>query len=427
MPQSLLGPFPDSPGYAKAKKLDAEDPLAQFKQRFVIRDPELIYLDGNSLGRQPLEARATLLDVIDTQWADQLIRSWNEGWWELQLELGDRLAPIVGALPGEVVISDATSVNLYKLAESAVRARPERSRIITDDLNFPTDVYVLDGIARAHNFELVIVESDGINGPIEDIATAIDQDTALVSLSHTVFKSGFTYDMKEINQVAHAAGALTLWDTSHSVGVVPIDLEASGGDLAIGCTYKYLNGGPGSPAFLYVRKALQAQLENPITAWWAHANPFDFDLEFEPVAGIRKFHTGTMSILSLAGVGPGLAVVADAGIAAIREKSVLLGEFLIELWGSDLKDLGFGLASPREPAKRGSHVSLTHPEGYRITRAMIEIGKVIPDFRAPDNIRLGLSPLYTSYVDIHTAVMRTKYIVESGMHHDFQSKQLTVT
>ncbi|HEY5890240.1 MAG TPA: kynureninase [Acidimicrobiia bacterium] len=427
MPQSLLGPFPDSPGYEKAKKLDAEDPLAHFKQRFVIRDPELIYLDGNSLGRQPLEARATLLDVLDTQWGDRLIRSWNEGWWELQLELGDRLAPIIGALPGEVVISDATSVNLYKLAESSVRARPDRSRIITDDLNFPTDVYVLDGIARAHNLELVIVESDGINGPIEDLFAAIDQDTALVSLSHTVFKSGFTYEMKEINQIAHAAGALTLWDTSHSVGVVPIDLEGSGSDLAVGCTYKYLNSGPGSPAFLYVRKALQAQLENPIAAWWAHANPFDFDLEFEPVAGIRKFHTGTMPILSLAGVGAGIAEAAGAGITAIREKSILLTELLIELWETELVDLGFGLASPREPENRGSHVSLTHSEGYQITRALIEIGKVIPDFRAPDNIRFGLSPLYTSFTNVHTASVRMQQIVESQLYRELEFSRHTIT
>jgi kynureninase len=423
----VLGPFPDSAGYGRAVELDTTDPLARFKERFVVEDEELIYLDGNSLGRQPLAARSVLMDVIDSQWGDRLIRSWNEGWWELQLELGDQLAPIVGARSGEVIISDATSVTLFKLAESAVRARPQRTKIITDDLNFPTDVYVLDGIARAGGLELVIVESDSINGPIEALSAAIDQDTALVSLSHTAFKSGFTYDMNEINEIAHDAGALVLWDTSHSVGVIPIDLEGTGTDLAIGCTYKYLNGGPGSPAFLYVREALQLEMENPITAWWAHARPFDFDLGFEPVVGIRKFHTGTMPILSLAGVGPGLAEVAEAGTAAIRKKSVLLTEFLIDLWESELEDLGFGMASPRQAEKRGSHVSLTHSEGYQITRAMIELGKVIPDFRAPDNIRLGFSPLYTSFVDVHTAAHRLQTIVESGAHRIFDTQQATVT
>ncbi len=427
MTQMVLGLFPDSAGYGRAVELDSNDPLAHFRERFVIEDGELIYLDGNSLGRQPVAARSVLMDVIDSQWGDRLIRSWNEGWWELQLELGDQLAPIVGARPGEVIISDATSLNLFKLAEAAVRARPKRDKIITDDLNFPTDIYVLDGIARAGGLELVIVESDGINGPMKALSAAIDQATALVSLSHTVFKSGFTYDMAEVNRIVHDAGALVLWDTSHSVGVVPIDLEGSGTDLAVGCTYKYLNGGPGSPAFLYVREALQLEMENPITAWWAHTQPFDFDLRFEPVVGIRKFHTGTMPILSLAGVGPGLAEIADAGIEEIRSKSVLLTEFLIELWESELEDLGFGMASPRQPEKRGSHVSLSHPEGYQITRAMIELGKVIPDFRAPDNIRLGLSPLYTRFVDIHTAVHRLQTIVRSGAHRAFDVQQATVT
>jgi kynureninase len=273
----------------------------------------------------------------------------------------------------------------------------------------------------------VVVESDGIHGPVDAIADAIDSDTALVSLSHTSFMSGYTYDLTAMTRMAHDAGALMLWDLSHSVGAVPVDLELSGADLAVGCTYKYLNGGPGAPAFLYVRSGLQAVLENPITAWWGHIDPFALDLDFVPVEGIRRFHTGTMPILSLAAIQAGIADVAEAGIEVIRAKSVLLSEYLISLWETHLEGLGFTLASPRDPAWRGSHVALSHPEGWPITRALIDSASVIPDFRAPDTLRLGLSPLYTSFLDIHTAVLRLKQVVETGLYEDFRHVSLTVT
>jgi len=426
---SDLGPYPAEAGYEEALAADADDPLSGHRLRYVSTDPSLIYLDGNSMGRLPQAARGLIDDVVQRQWADRLIRSWNEGWWDLQLELGNLVAPLIGATPGEVIISDSTSVNLFKLATAAVRARPGRHTIVTDDLNFPGDVYVMAGIASliGDGCRLVVVESDGIHGPVDALAEAIDSDTALVSLSHTSFMSGYTYDLAAITRAAHDAGALMLWDLSHSVGAVPIDLESSGADLAVGCTYKYLNGGPGAPAFLYVRSGLQTVLENPITAWWGHLDPFAMDLEFVPVDGIRRFHTGTMPIVSLAAIEAGITDVAEAGIEAIRAKSILLSEYLISLWETHLEELGFTLASPRDPARRGSHVALSHLEGWPITRALIDGASVIPDFRAPDTLRLGLSPLYTSFLDVHTAILRLKRVVERDLYEDYRHVSLTVT
>ncbi len=419
--------YPDATGYDRALELDRADPLAGYRSRFVTSDPGLIYLDGNSLGRLPVDAAETVDRVVDHQWGDRLIRSWNEGWWELQLRLGDLLSPIVGAGEGEVIISDSTSVNLFKLAGAAVAAKPGRSRIITDDLNFPSDVYVLDGIARSRGMDLVVVKSDSINGPVDAIAAEVDERTALVSLSHTAYMSGYTYDMTGVNAMAHAAGAMALWDTSHSVGSVPIDFEGTGTDLAVGCTYKYLNGGPGSPAFLYVRESLQSTLENPISAWWAHEAPFDLSLEFKPTEGIRRFHTGTMPILSLAGIEPGIQMVLDAGMDAIRKKSIALTDYFIDLWEAELRDLGFGLATPTDPDRRGSHVSLSHPDAWQITRTLIDLGNVIPDFRSPDSIRFGFAPLHTSFAEVHTAVHRLEDMMKKGSHRTVDLTRKAVT
>jgi len=422
-----LGPYPQAEGYAEALALDTSDPLRDQHDLYVHTDDDLIYLDGNSLGRLPEATIEVVEDVTRRQWGDRLIRSWNENWWDLQLHIGDLLAPLLGASRGEVIISDSTSVNLYKLALSAINAAPERSKIVTDDLNFPTDLYILEGIARQFDKEMVIVGSDGVHGPLEGLEAEIDESTALVSLSHTVFKSGYTYDIGDINEIARRAGALTLWDCSHSVGVVPIALNANESDLAVGCTYKYLNGGPGSPAFIYVRTDLQESLENPITAWWGHAKPFSFDLDFRPVLGIRRFHTGTMPILSLAAAEAGITGVAKAGIDVIRAKSVAMTEYLIAQWDIHLRPLGFVLATPTDPDRRGSHVSLGHEEAWPITRALIDLGRVLPDFRSPDNIRLGLSPLYNTFMDVHTAVQRLKLILESKTHEAFAGVDKPVT
>lgn len=423
-----LGPYPGESGYDHAVELDATDPLRDFRGRYVVSDSSLIYLDGNSLGRAPNGAAETVDSVMREQWADRLIQSWNDGWWDLQLRLGDKLAPLVGASPGEVIISDSTSVNLYKLAMAAMEAAGEgRTRIVTDDLNFPSDVYILESVARANDGELVIVPSDGVHGPVSAIESVIDDKTALVSLSHTTFQSGYTYDMASVTEAAHAGGAMVLWDCSHSVGVVPIDFTGSAVDLAVGCTYKYLNGGPGSPAFLYVTSDHHVSLHNPIKGWWGHRSPFDMSLEFDPVDAIRRFHTGTMPILSLAAMEPGLDDVLEAGIGAIRTKSELLTAYLVEQTRTHLEPLGFEMASPSDPERRGSHIALRHEMAWPITRGMIEDAKVVPDFRAPDTLRLGLAPLYTGFVDVHTALQRIKKLVEQGLHLDHLDDRATVT
>ena len=422
-----LGPFPSASGFDTAVELDDSDPLAGFKERYVFSDPDLIYLDGNSLGRLPSAAAPIVEQVVRHEWGDRLIRSWNDGWWDLQLEIGDRLAPIIGAGPGEVIISDSTSVNLYKLATAALRAQPGRDKIISDDSNFPTDVYVLQGVAAASQATLEIVATEDTADPMGVLESALDERTAFVSLSHTAFKSGYTYDLAEMTEKVHRVGCLVLWDLSHSVGVVPIHLEEAGADLAVGCTYKYLNGGPGSPAFLYVRRSLQSSLGNPITGWWGHAEPFDFDLDFRPTDGIRKFHSGTMPVISLATIDAGLSDVSEAGMDRLRAKSISLTEFLINQWEEHLEKLGFALRSPRESARRGSHVSLSHPDSWPIDRALIEVAKVIPDFRAPDNMRFGLAPLYTTHLDVHTAVQRLRLIVEGDVHTGYERTRQTVT
>jgi kynureninase len=299
--------------------------------------------------------------------------------------------------------------------------------LVTDDANFPTDIYVLRGVAEAMGGTVEVVASEGSHDPVAAIEAVVDDETALVSLSQTAFKTGYTYDLAVVTEIVHRHGARVLWDLSHSVGVMPIDLNGSGADLAVGCTYKYLNGGPGSPAFLFVRHDLQDSLQNPIRGWWGHARPFAFDLEFRPATGIRRFHTGTMPILSLAAVEAGIDVVADAGIDRIRAKSVSLTDFFVKQSEDHLAPLGFELASPREASLRGSHVSLSHPEAWTIDQALIDLGRVIPDFRAPDNLRFGLSPLYNTHLEVHTAVQRLRVIVHSGLHHGFEGREATVT
>ena len=404
---------------AHARQLDAQDPLAAFRDRFVITDPDLIYLDGNSLGRMPAAAPDLAGDLVQRQWGDRLIRSWNEGWWEAPQRIGAKIARLIGAQPDEVILADSTSVNLFKLVIAALRSRPDRTRILTDDLNFPSDLYVLEGIADLlggrHRLEIV-ASPDGIHGPAQGIVDGVDGDVALVTLSHTVFKSGYVYDMAAVTQAVHNVGGLTLWDLSHSVGAVPVDLNGAGADFAIGCTYKYLNGGPGAPAFLYVRRDLQAQLGNPISGWLGRTNPFDFGLDYRPEAGIRRFLTGTPPMLSLALIEPGVDLLLEAGMDRVRAKSVAQTNYLIDLWSAQLAGLGFTLNSPQDPRWRGSHVSLGHADGLAIDLAMINDLHIIPDFRAPDNIRLGIAPLYTRFDEIHEAVQRMARIVEEGLH-----------
>lgn len=424
-----LGPFSDDPLFAEAQALDDASELAGWRERFRIDDPELIYLDGNSLGRLPVAAVEAVANAVEDQWGRRLIRSWNEGWWDLQLEVGDAIAPVIGARSGEVIVSDSTTVNLYKLAIAALAARPGRSRVVTDDLNFPSDVYVLE--SAAHHAEgqraVEIVRSDGVNGPVDALVAALDEDTALLSLSATTFKSGYTYDIAALTAAAHEVGALVLWDLSHSAGAIDQGLAAAAADLAVGCTYKYLNGGPGSPAFVYVRSDLQAVLDSPVHGWFAHDDPFAFDLEFHQTDGMRRFHIGTMPVLSLVGAKAGAELAAQAGSRRLGATSVSLVGWAERLFDQLLAPLGFDFASPRDPMRRGSHVSVGHDNAWQITQALIEEGRVLPDFRAPRHLRLGFAPQYTTHVEIHTAFRRLVEIVNSGVWETYPAVPTEVT
>jgi kynureninase len=413
----------------QARLLDETDELAAYRGRFTPIDPDLIYLDGNSLGRLPLATPAHLGRVIQQEWGDRLIRAWNEGWIDLPQRVGAKIAGIIGAAPHEVLVADSTSVNLFKLALSALQLQKDRTKIITDDLNFPSDLYILAEVCKlaGRDVHLQVIPSDGIHGALENLLEAIDEETALVSLSHVAFKSGYLYDMTAVNTRAREQGALTLWDLSHSVGVVPMDMHTGGADLAVGCTYKYLNGGPGAPAFLYARGALHEHLHNPIPGWMGHQALFDFDLAYRPAPGLRRFLSGTPSILALSAVEKGVDLIAEAGISAIRAKSLRLGRFLSVLWQAELEPLGFYLNSPHIPEHRGSHLALGHTEGLRIDLALIAEMNVLPDFRGPDTIRLGMAPLYTTFAELATAVDRLRTIVLEKRYENYSPQHGQVT
>ncbi len=405
--------------------LDRKDPLFRFRDEFVFEDPDLIYLNGNSLGRLPKSSRDRLDKAITEEWGSRLVRGWHEGWYEAPARIGAKMAKLIGAQEDEVVLSDSTSVNLFKLVMAALQARAGRNKVITDDLNFPSDVYVLQGaikLSGGERFLQIVPSPDGINGPSEALAAEIDDDTALVSLTQASFKSSYLYDMAAITEIAHNRGAWVLWDVSHSVGAVPIDFNDLGVELAVGCTYKYLNGGPGSPAFLYVRRDLQERLLNPIQGWFGTSEPFEFGLDYEPAHGLRRFLTGTPPIISLSAVEPALDLLLEAGVDRVRAKSVQQTGYLIDLWGEHLRPLGFKLNSPKDSERRGSQVSLGHDDGYRICRALIEEKKVLPDFRAPDNIRLGIASLYTSFAELYEAVHRIRTVVEDSLFEKYPRK-----
>ena len=417
-----------------ARDLDTQDELARFRDQFVIDDPNLIYLDGNSLGRLPKRTIESLRTSVEKDWGKRLIRGWNDGWINAPTELGAKIAKLIGAHPDEVLVTEGTSLNLFKLASAALRARPDRTGVLSDKFNFPSDLYILQGIMDQlgpdHHLDL-IESADGITIRQDAVETAITSDTALVSLTHVAFKSAFMYDMERVTDLAHQSGALMLWDLCHSVGAVPLDLNACNVDLAVGCTYKYLNGGPGSPAFLYVRRDLQAQLMQPMWGWFAAQQPFAFDLDFTPAADISRFRVGTPPMLSMLAIEAGLDITLEASLEKLRAKSVKQTEYLIFLADAWLAGLGFSVGSPRQAEMRGSHVSLRHPESFRITRALIESPapavQVIPDFRAPDNIRLGITPLYTTFKEIYQALDRMRVIVEDKLYENYSDERSAVT
>ena len=414
---------------ARAEALDADDELAAFRGRFHLPDDDLIYLDGNSLGRLPLATVDRLAEVVTQEWGDRLIRSWNEHWHDLPQRAGDLIGThFLGAAPGQVAVSDSTTVNFYKLVVAALDARPGRHTVLSDRHNFPTDRYVVEGIAAERGATLRAVEFDEIEGPTAAaVAAAVDEDTALVTLSQVDYRSGALADVAAITAVAHESGALVLWDLSHSVGAVPIDLDAAGVDLAVGCTYKYLNGGPGAPAFLYVRAEHQESLRQPIWGWFGQRDQFAMGDGYDPMPGITRFLTGTPAVLGTVGAETGAALLAEAGIDRLRAKGIALTELAIELADAWLAPLGFELRSPRDPARRGSHVSLAHPEAYRVCRALIELEHVVPDFRAPDRLRLGFAPVTTRFVDCWDALDALRRIVTEGTHLSLDLTDLPVT
>lgn len=407
---------------------DAADPLAGFRERFVVDDAELIYLDGNSLGRLPAATVDRLHRVVEEEWGRGLIRSWSD-WIDWPTRVGDLIGVhLLGAAPGQIAVSDSTTVNLYKLSSAAVDALPERRVILTDDDNFPTDRYVLEGLAAQHGLELRTIHSDIDEGlALHTLADALDSDTALVSLSHVAYRSGALLDMGVVNEMVRDAGAYMLWDLCHSAGSVPVELDATAADLAVGCTYKYLNAGPGAPAFLYVREALQAQLRQPVWGWFGQRDQFAMGPSYDPVGGIGQFLSGTPSIPAIAAVEEGVNVLAEAGICGLRTKGASLTSYLIDLADTWLAPLGFTLASPRDSGDRGSHVALHHPDAWRISQALVERGKVIPDYRTPERLRLGAAPLTTSYTDVWDALDRLRDLVTRGVHEEFSFETARVT
>lgn len=389
----------------EAQQLDASDPLAFARERFRLPDG-VIYLDGNSLGALPVGAPAALAKTAERQWGVDLIASWNKHEWiDWPTQIAAKLAAIVGAKPGELLIADSTSVCLFKLLAAAARARPARKVILSQRRNFPTDLYVAEGLAEMLGLTLKTVESD-------EITAAIDSNTAVVTLTHVDYRSAAFYDMRAVNEAARAAGALVVWDLSHSAGAIEVDLNDTRAELAIGCGYKYLNGGPGAPAFIYIAERLQDELRNPLQGWMGHAAPFSFLDEYQPSEGMARFLTGTPSILALAALDAGLATFDGISMADVEAKSRALSQLFINeaeaRCGSEVR-----LASPPDPAQRGSHVVFAHSEGYAVMQALIARG-VIGDFRAPDLMRFGFAPLYNSFAEILSAAEILSEILASG-------------
>ena len=378
--------------------LDQADPLRAMRERFSIRE-KLIYLDGNSLGALPKAVARRVNDTIARQWGETLIGSWNEhGWFELPRKVGDRIARLIGAPNGSVVACDTISINLFKLLGAAVKLRPNRKIILSDSGNFPSDLYVAQGLRDFLDagHELRIVEPDEVMG-------AIDERVAVVMLTEVDYRSGRLHHMKAITAAAHAAGALTIWDLAHSAGALPVDLSGSDADMALGCTYKYLNGGPGAPAFLYVRPDLQDKIVPPLAGWWGHAAPFAFDLDYRPAPGILRNQCGTQPILAMAALDAALDLWDDMDMNQVRAKSMALGKLFIDLAEARCGRHGVRLYGPRNMTERGSHVALHCAEGYAVMQALIAHG-VIGDFRSPDLIRFGLAPLYIGYSEVWDAV-----------------------
>ena len=393
--------------------LDAADPLAHFRREFAL--PEgIVYLDGNSLGARPVRALDIAQRVLQQEWGQQLIASWNTaGWFELPRRLGDKLARLIGAEAGEVVVTDSTSVNLFKLLAAGLHLQARRTTIVSERENFPTDLYIAEGLTRllGAGHRLRLVDAPGA------IAGAVDDDTAVLLLTHVNYRSGAMHDMAELTHLAQARGALVVWDLAHSAGAVPVDLSGANADFAIGCTYKYLNGGPGAPGFAFVARRWHARFEQPLSGWWGHAAPFAFEPGYVPAPGIERALCGTQPILSLAVAEAGLDLMLAAQMPAVRAKSLQLGKLFIALVERTCAGYGLTLASPRAAGARGSHVSFVHQHGYAIMQALIARG-VVGDYREPGILRFGFAPLYLRHVDVWDAVALLRDVLETRAWDD---------
>ena len=389
-------------------ELDAKDPLASLRSEFSLGDGEL-YLDGNSLGPISKSARAAV-DRVMGEWQSELIRSWNLfGWMDTPLKLGDRIAPFIGANPGEIVVADTLTFAIAKLTLAALEQRPDRHVILTDVMNFHTDIYILEAVAQYAGRPVTVKTIDR-----NELAQHLNNDVALVELTHVDFRTGEALDVAEITQQVHEAGALVLWDFAHTTGALPVDVTSAKVDFAAGCGYKYLNAGPGSPAYMYVRKEWQDKVNNPLPGWLGHARPFDFEITYEATQGIRKFVTSSPSILALAALDGALEVFEKTDMTAIRKKSLALTDLFIKLVEERLPG-EFTVVTPRDHAKRGSPVALAHSEAYGVVQALIRRG-VTGDFRAPDIARFGFTPLYLRYVDVYDSVEQLVQVLNNGEH-----------
>jgi kynureninase len=397
---------------ADCERMDRDDPLAGFRDEFVL-PADMIYFAGNSLGPPPRAAHDRALEVLDREWGEGLVSSWNAaGWFDLPVNLGNRIAPLVGAAAGEVVVTDSTGIDLYKVVHAALAMRPDRRVIVMEGSNFPTDNYMIQGLiaalGRGHTIRFL---------EYPDLDRALDGSVAAVCVNHVHYRTGRIHDMAAVTRRAHEAGALAVWDLCHSAGVLPVDLEAALADFAVGCTYKYLNGGPGSPAFLFVARRHHGEARQPLTGWWGHARPFAFDRDYRPAAGIRQMLSGTQPILSLAVAAVGIEMVARAGVDRIRSKSVQLTTLFSELVSIRCGGYGLRVISPADAAQRGSQIAIEHANGYEIIQALASRG-VVGDFRSPECMRFGLSPLFLRHVDVWDAVDRLLEVLSTDAWRD---------
>lgn len=397
--------------FEQCQQWDAEDELDNLKSQFDLPQG-VIYLDGNSLGAKPIKAMDCAQQVINQQWGTDLINSWNKaGWWDLPVRLGNKIGQLVGARENETVVTDTTSMNLFKVLATAIgiqQQHPTRKTIIAERDSFPTDLYMIEGFMALINqgYKLQLIDQP------EDLPQYLDEQTAVVVLSHVNYRTGYLHDMAAVNQQAHAQGALIIWDLCHSIGAVPIDLNGSNSDFAIGCTYKYLNGGPGSPAMLWVHSRYQTSFNQPLSGWWGHTKPFAMDVSYTPADNVRRYLCGTQPIVSMSLVECGVDIFLQTDMQALRQKSLRLTDVLIQLLEQECAGYDLTLITPREHLHRGSHISVRHPHGYAIVQALIARG-VIGDYREPEVIRLGVTPLYLSFGDIWQAVQHLKQVLVS--------------